>query len=175
MGQVSIHSASVPMFVTLMNNMNTWLDKAEAYAKEKKFDSAVLASARLAPDMLPLTAQIDIATAWAKNCMYRLAGQTPPDYPSTEPNIPALKARIARALDDVQSITEKDLEGAGERRVQFNLGPDTKLDLSGREYLFNVALPNFYFHVTTAYDILRHNGLTIGKQDFLMGAFEVQK
>jgi len=175
MGQVSIHSASVPMFVTLMKNLNTWLEKAEAYAAEKKFDVNVLATARLAPDMLPLAAQVDISTAWAKNCMYRLAGQTPPDYPSSEPTIAGLKARIARALDDVQSIQAKDLEGAGERRVQFNLGPEIKMDLSGCEYLFNVALPNFYFHVTTAYDILRHNGLTIGKQDFLMGAFEIPK
>ena len=175
MGQVAIHAASVPMFVTLMNNMNTWLDKAEQMAKEKKFDSVVLVNARLAPDMLPLSAQIDISTAWAKNAMYRLAGQTPPDYPSTDANIPALKARIARALDDVQSITAKDLEGAGERMVQFNLGPDIKMNMTGSDYLFRVALPNFYFHVTTCYDILRHNGLVIGKQDFLMGAFEIPK
>jgi uncharacterized protein len=175
MGQVSIHAASAPMFVALMNNLNTWLEKAEAYASEKKFDSAVLAQARLAPDMLPLTAQIDIATAWAKNCMYRLAGQTPPDYPASEANIPALKTRIARALDDVQSISAKDLEGAGERMVAFNLGPEVKMNMTGSDYLFRVALPNFYFHVTTAYDILRHNGLIIGKQDFLMGAFEIPK
>ncbi|HWA00460.1 MAG TPA: DUF1993 domain-containing protein [Caulobacterales bacterium] len=175
MGQVSIHAASVPMFVALMNNMNTWLEKAEAYATEKKFDVNVLASARLAPDMLSLAGQVDIATAWAKNCMYRLAGQTPPDYAASEPTIAALKARIARALDDVQSISAKDLEGSDSRIVNFNLGPDIKMSLSGSDYLFKLALPNFYFHVTTMYDILRHNGLMIGKQDFLMGAFEVPK
>ncbi|MES1202516.1 MAG: DUF1993 domain-containing protein [Pseudomonadota bacterium] len=175
MGQVSIHAASVPMFVALMSNLNTWLEKAEAYAAEKKFDVNVLATARLAPDMLPLAGQVDIATAWAKNCMYRLAGQTPPDYAASEPTIAALKARIARALDDVQSISAKDLEGADSRIVNFNLGPEVKMAMPGSDYLIKLALPNFYFHIVTAYDILRHNGLIVGKQDFLAGAFEIPK
>lgn len=175
MGQMPIQAASTPMFVTLLTNLNTWLEKAEAYAAEKKFDTAVLANARLAPDMLPLAAQVDICTAWAKNAMYRLAGQTPPDYPSSEATFAAMKARIARALDDVQSITAKDLDGAADRPITFNLGPEIKLTLPGSQYLCNVALPNFYFHVTTAYDILRHNGVMLGKADFLAGAFEMPK
>ena len=169
----SIYKASVPMFVALTTNMGTWLDKAEAHAKAKKFDIEVLMQARLAPDMLPLHAQIHIATSWAKNAICRLAGQTPPDFSGDEKTFAEMKARIARTLDIVQSVSEADLKDAVDRPITFNLGPEIKMTLPGSEYLTNLSMPNFYFHVTTMYDILRHNGVELGKQDFLAGAFQI--
>ena len=169
----TLHQASAPIFVALLNNLNTWLEKAEAHAAAKKFDVENLLAARLAPDMLPLRAQINIASAWAKNGMCRAAGQTPPDFPDTDVTLPQLKARIARAIDIVHSISAKDFEGAAERPVTFNLGPDIKLTLPGAEYIIGVAMPNFYFHITTAYDLLRHNGVELGKRDFAVGLFKL--
>ena len=169
----TLHQASAPMFVALLTNLNTWLDKAEAYAKAKNFDIENLLAARLAPDMLPLRSQIHIASAWAKNAMCRAAGQTPPDFPDTDVTLAQLKARIQRAIDIVQSVSPKDFEGAVERPVTFNLGPEIKLTLPGADYVMNVAMPNVYFHVVTAYDILRHNGLDLGKRDFMIGMFKM--
>lgn len=173
MSQLSMHAISAPMFIVLLNNLNTWLDRAEELSKAKKFDMDVLLSARLAPDMLPLRGQIQIATAWAKNCQCRLAGQTPPDFPDTDVTLEQLRARIARTIDIVKSIGAADLEGSAERSITVNLGPDIKVTQPGLDYLTRLALPNFYFHITTAYDILRHNGLDLGKKDFLVGAFEL--
>jgi hypothetical protein len=173
MSKLSIHTISAPIYVALLNNLNAWLDKAEEYAKAKKFDIEVLLSARLAPDMLPLRGQIHLATAWAKNCQCRLAGQTPPDYPDTDITLEQLRARIARTIDIVKSISAADLEGADARIVNYNLGPEIKMSQPGVDYFTRMALPNFYFHITTAYDILRHNGLTLGKPDFLAGVIEL--
>lgn len=173
MSKFSIHTISAPIYVALLNNLNAWLDKAEEYAKAKKFDIEVLLSARLAPDMLPLRGQIHLATAWAKNCQCRLAGQTPPDYPDTDITLEQLRARIARTVDIVKSISAADLEGADARIVNYNLGPEIKMSQPGVDYFTRMALPNFYFHITTAYDILRHNGLALGKPDFLAGVIEL--
>ncbi len=173
MSKLSIHTISAPIYVALLNNLNAWLDKAEEYAKAKKFDIEVLLSARLAPDMLPLRGQIHLATAWAKNCQCRLAGQTPPDYPDTDITLEQLRARIARTIDIVKSISAADLEGADARIVNYNLGPEIKMSQPGVDYFTRMALPNFYFHITTAYDILRHNGLALGKPDFLAGVIEL--
>jgi hypothetical protein len=175
MNKLSMYAITTPMFVTLLNNLNTWLDKAEELATAKKFDMEVLLSARLAPDMLPLRGQIHLATAWAKNCQCRLAGQTPPDFPDTDVTLEQLRARIARAIDIVKSISAADLEGAEARTINYNLGPSIKMSQSGVDYFTKMALPNFYFHLTAAYAILRHNGLALGKQDFLAGAFELPK
>jgi hypothetical protein len=173
MTKLSMHALSAPMYVTLLNNLNTWLDKAEEVATAKKFDMEALLSARLAPDMLPLRGQIHLATAWAKNCQCRLAGQTPPDFPDTDVTMEQLRARIARAIDIVKSISAADLEGADAKTINYNLGPAIKMSQSGIDYFTKMALPNFYFHVTMAYAILRHNGIPLGKQDFMAGAFEV--
>jgi len=173
MSQISMHAVSAPMFTTMLNNLNTWLDKAEAYASERKFDVETLLQARLAPDMLPLSGQIALATAFAKNAMCRLAAQTPPDFPDTDKTLADFRARIARALDIVQSISAADLEGSAEREVTIRVGPDKSATMSGADYLCKFALPNFYFHLTTAYDILRHNGLSVGKQDFLAGTIKL--
>ncbi len=173
MSKFSMHAISAPIYVALLNNLNAWLDKAEDYAKAKKFDIEALLSARLAPDMLPLRGQIHLATAWAKNCQCRLAGQTPPDYPDTDVTLEQLRARIARTIDIVKSISATDLEGADARIVNYNLGPEIKMSQPGVDYFTRMALPNFYFHITTAYDILRHNGLPLSKPDFLAGMIEL--
>jgi len=176
MSKLSMHSITAPTFVTILNAMNMWLDKAEEYAKEKKFDVDVLLSSRLAPDMLPLRNQIGFATAWAKNCQCRLANQTPPDFPDTDlATMETIRARIARAIDIVKSISAADLEGAEVRTINYNLGPTMKMSQSGLDYFNRMALPNFYFHATAAYAILRHNGLTLGKQDFMAGMIELPK
>jgi len=118
---------------------------------------------------------VRIATGWAKNSQMRLAGQEPVDFPDTDVNFDQLKARITRTLDIVHSVSAKDLEGSDTRTVNFNLGPEIKMSQSGVDYLNRMALPNFYFHISTAYDILRHNGVQLGKGDFLTGLFELPK
>ena len=173
MSKLSVHAISAPIYVALLNNLNTWLDKAEEYAKAKKFDMEVLLLSRLAPDMLPLRGQIHLATAWAKNCQCRLAGQTPPDYPDTDITLEQLRARIARTIDIVKSISAADLEGADARVVNYNLGPEIKMSQAGVDYFTRMALPNFYFHITAAYAILRHNGMQLSKPDFLAGMIEL--
>ena len=175
MTKLSMHAISAPMYIALLNNLNAWLDKAEENAATKKFDIEVLLSARLAPDMLPLRAQIQQATAWAKNSQTRLAGQTPPDYPDTDVTLEQLRARIARTIDIVKSISAAELEGAESKTVTYNIGPEFKLSQTGADYFTRMALSNFYFHIVTAYAILRHNGVPIGKRDFLEGAIELPK
>ena len=176
MSKLSMHSITAPTFVTLLNAMNMWLDKAEEYAKEKKFEMDVLLGSRLAPDMLPLRNQIGLATAWAKNCQCRLAGQTPPDFPDTDlATMEGIRARIARAIDIVKSISAADLDGAEDRTINYNLGPTLKMSQSGLDYFNRMALPNFYFHVTATYAVLRHNGLVLGKQDFMAGMIDLPK
>ncbi|MET0183532.1 MAG: DUF1993 domain-containing protein [Caulobacterales bacterium] len=166
---VHLHDAAAPTFLRVLAAMESWLDKAASHAADKKFDPEILLQARLAPDMLPLLGQYALATAFAKNTMCRLAGQTPPDFPDAEKTIADVRARIARARGIVESITRDDFKDAATREITFQAGPDTKLTLSGSDYFFGFSLPNFYFHATTAYALLRHNGLPLGKMDF-MGA-----
>ena len=170
---VSIHAMSAPLFLRMLQNMNTWLDKAEAHATAKKFDVNNLLQARLAPDMIDLAGQYRIATAWAKNGACRLANQTPPDFPDTDKTLAELRARNLRTSDILSSLNPKDFAGSDERMLTVPLGPEIKLNVSGTEYLFNLTFTNFYFHVTTAYAILRHNGVELGKGDFLAGAVNV--
>lgn len=162
-----MHAASADVFVRMLNALSGVLDKAEAHAKAKKFDFDVLLNSRLAPDMFTLTGQIQLATAFAKNAVCRLAGQTPPDYPDTDVTLAQLRARIDRTLDIVGSIDPKALEGSDTREVTVRVGPDQTMTMSGRDYLLGFALPNFYFHVTMAYAILRHNGVELGKRDYM--------
>jgi hypothetical protein len=169
MSSVSLHAASAPTFLQILNNLSHWLDKAQAHAAAKSFDAETLLAARLAPDMLPLSGQLALATAFAKNAMCRLAQREPPDFPDIEKSIADHRARIARAVSIVESVTAADLEGAGERSLTVRVGPDQTMTMSGQDYLFRFALPNFWFHATTAYAILRHNGVALGKRDFLTG------
>jgi hypothetical protein len=159
-------SMSVPIFVKTLGNLSAILDKAAAHAEARKFDSSLLLAARLYPDMFPLTKQVQIACDYAKGPVARLAGQEPPKYDDDETTIDALKARIAKTVDFVQGFTPAQFAGAEEREVQLKIR-DRTLTFKGQPYLAHVALPNFFFHVTTAYDILRHVGVELGKRDFI--------
>jgi uncharacterized protein len=161
-----MHSMSVPVFVKTLGNLSAILDKAAAHAEAKKIDPAVLLASRLYPDMFPLTRQIQLACDFAKGTVARLAGQEPPKYDDNETTIEALRARIAKTVDYVQGFQAAQFAGAEEREVQMKIRDQT-LTFKGLPYLAHMALPNFFFHATTAYDILRHNGVELGKRDFI--------
>lgn len=163
---ISMYQASAPRFVNMLNNLSAVLDKAEAHAEAKKIDPLVLTAARLYPDMLPLTSQVRIACDNAKGAVSRLAGVEIPKHEDTEQSFAELKARIAKTIAYVQSIKPAQIDGSEEREVVLKLrGADVKF--TGMQYLLGFALPNFYFHVVTAFDILRHNGVEIGKRDYI--------
>jgi len=161
-----MYSMSVPVFAKTLGNLSAILDKAAAHAEAKKIDPAVLLAARLYPDMFSLTKQIQVACDFAKGTVARLAGEEPPKYDDNETTIEALKARIARTVDYVQGFQAARFAGAEERDVQMKIRDQT-LSFKGLPYLAHMALPNFFFHATTAYDILRHNGVELGKRDFI--------
>jgi hypothetical protein len=161
-----MYSMSVPVFAKTLGNLSAVLDKAAAHAEAKKIDPSVLLAARLYPDMFPLTKQVQVACDFAKGTVARLAGEEPPKYDDNETTIEALKARIARTVDYVQGFQAARFAGAEERDVQMKIRDQT-LNFKGLPYLAHMALPNFFFHATTAYDILRHNGVELGKRDFI--------
>jgi len=163
-----MYDASVPAFVKMLNSLSAILDKAAAYAEAKKIDPSVLVGARLAPDMHPLSRQIQIASDGVKGGAARLAGVEVPSYPDTETTIPELKARIAKTVAFLNGLDKATFDGAEDRTVSVKVGPN-ELQFPAKVYLFEFVIPNFYFHATTAYAILRHNGVEIGKQDFLAG------
>ena len=163
---ISMYQASVPAFLQMLNSLSTILEKAEAFAAERKIDPAVLLGYRLAPDMFALTRQVQIATDQAKGCCARLAGVEVPKYADDESTFADLRARIARTIEFVQGFEPGDIDGSEEREIAITAG-GRELRFKGQEYLVSFVLPNFYFHVTTAYAILRHCGLPIGKRDFL--------
>jgi hypothetical protein len=163
----SMSKASLPALEISLNALSAILDKAEAFAAAKKIDPSVLLNTRLAPDMFPLTRQVQIATELAKNGGARLAGVEPPRYEDKETTIPELKARIAKTTAFLKTLDTKQIDAASDRQLTFPLGPVNKGEMKGDDYLNHFMLPNVYFHVTAAYAILRHCGLEIGKQDFL--------
>jgi len=163
---LSMYQASVPRFVNILNNLSAILDKAEAHATAKKIDLAVLLSARLFPDMLPLSRQVQIACDGAKGAAARLAGLPVPPLEDNEKTVEELKARIAKTIAIVESVTAAQIDGSEEREIVLKIG-DQNLTFKGTQYLFGFAIPNFYFHVTTAYNILRHSGVDVGKRDFI--------
>jgi hypothetical protein len=167
MSQVSLYACSAPVFVRMLNNLSAMLANAEAHAKAKNYDVAVLLNARLAPDMFPLTRQVQIAADAAKGAMARLAGRQPEAIEDTETTLAQLQARIARTVAIVESYAERDFEGAATREITLKI-PNGELKFIGGDFLNAWALPNFYFHIATAYAILRHNGVELGKRDFLM-------
>jgi len=161
-----MYQASAPRFVNILKNLSAILDKAQAHAEAKKIDPTVFTSARLYPDMLAMSRQVQIATDTAKAAMARLAGAEIPKYEDTEQTFAELKARIAKTIEFINTFKPAQIEGTDEKEVVIKLGGnDTKL--TGMQYLLGHAHPNFYFHVTTAYDILRHNGVEIGKRDYI--------
>lgn len=168
MSKVSMYAVSAPTFVRMLKNLSAMLGKAEAHAKAKNFDAAVLLNDRLAPDMFTLTRQVQIATDHAKGAMARLAGHAPEAIEDTETTIAQLQARIAKVIGIVEGYKPEQLEGAATREITIKI-PSSELKFDGLSYLNSWALPNFYFHATMAYAILRHNGVELGKKDFLMG------
>ena len=160
----SMYEFLVPTANRMLGNLSALLDKAAAHAEAKKFDPANLMTARLAPDMHPFTRQVQIACDQAKGAAARLSGAEPPSYPDVEATIPELKARIAKTLEYVNSVDPAAFAGSEDRTVTLK-SPRGELQFSGIDYLRGFMLPNFYFHITMAYALLRHNGVEIGKFD----------
>ena len=167
---ISMSSASVPVFSTMLSNLSHFLDKAQALADAKKFDPAVLLQYRLAPDMLPLTRQVLIACDAAKLGVARLAGVDAPKFDDTEASFPELKARIRKTLDFLASVPAAQLDGTEDRDITFPVGREATRTMKGEAYLKHWVTANVYFHVTMAYAILRHNGVELGKTDYLLGS-----
>jgi len=163
---VSMYDIAIPTFQKQLAALEAILDKAADHAAAKKIDIAVLLGSRLYPDMLNLTRQVQLATDFAKAAPARLAGIEVPSFPDTETTLPELKARIAKIQGLLAAYKPEQLEGSDIRELTLKVG-GAELTLSGRDYLLHVAFPNFYFHCATAYGILRHNGLEIGKRDFV--------
>jgi uncharacterized protein len=165
--KISVHALSVELFSHALGNLSWILEKAGNNAAQRKIEPAVLLGARLAPDMLPLTRQVQIACDIAKNAIARLAAQEPLRFEDNESSFEELRTRIARTIDVLKSVPASALEGADERPIKVP-GRDRTLEFkNGVEFLQHFAIPNVFFHATTAYDILRHNGVDLGKRDFL--------
>ncbi|MER0216601.1 MAG: DUF1993 domain-containing protein [Nitrosomonas sp.] len=165
-----MYKTSVPVFKQLLTSLSAILTKAETYAAENKFEPAVLLNARLYPDMFPLIRQVQVAADFAKSVSARLAGVEVPAYEDNEQTFADLQARIAKTLSFIESLTPAQFEGSETRDIVLRPGTPKEKKMIGHNYLINYGLPQFFFHVTTAYAILRHNGLDVGKGDF-MGSF----
>jgi hypothetical protein len=163
---ITMYRASVPVFVQYLTAFSTILTKAAEHCAARKIDPSVLVSARLSPDMFALARQVQIATDHAKGAAARLSGREVPSYPDTEATFEDLKARVAKTLDYVQSVKESDFEGSDDKEIVLKAGGQER-HYTGIDYLTTFALPNFFFHITTAYGILRHCGVEIGKRDFM--------
>jgi len=163
----SMSKASIPVFEIGLSALSAVLDKAATYAAARKIEPSVLLQSRLSPDMFPLVRQVQIASDQAKNGTSRLAGIEPPRYEDNETTIDQLKERLARTLAFLKSVDPKKIDGSADRDITFPLGPTNKGHMKGADYLNHFVLPNFYFHITAAYAILRHCGVDIGKRDFL--------
>jgi len=165
---LSMYDASIPGFVRMLNSISGILDTAAAYAEAKKIDPSVLLSARLSPDMFPLSRQIQIMSDGSKAGVARLAGVEAPSMPDTETTIPELKERIAKTVAFLQSLKPEQFDGAEDRTITMKFGP-ADASFPAVDYLTSFVIPNFYFHATTAYAILRHNGVEVGKPQYLAG------
>ena len=166
---ISMYAASVPVFRQILNSLSEILGKAEIHASERKIDPPALLQARLYPDMFALSRQIQIAADFAKGACARLAGADVPKYEDTEQSFADLQARLAKTIDFIESLPKNQIDGSEAREIHTSAGPNSKT-FTGQTYLVHYALPQFFFHATTAYAILRHNGVEIGKRDF-MGKF----
>jgi hypothetical protein len=164
---ISMHSASVPIFVRMLSNMLVWLDKAEAHAAARKFDPKNFLTQRLTPDMLPFTAQIQIATDGVKGCLSRLSGTEAPKWPDTEASFDELRARIRKAIEYAQSIPAEKIDGSEKREISLPVGPTRTMTFPGETFLKGFSLPNFFFHATMTYALLRQGGVELGKMDYL--------
>ena len=166
---ISMHSASAPVFVRMFSNLQLWLEKAQAHADARKFDANNFTGLRLAPDMLPLARQVQIASDAAKACMARLAGVEAPKWEDNEATLADLRARAQKTIDYVNSFSAAQIDGSEGREITVPTRNRDPLVFNGETYLKHYALPNFFFHVTTTYALLRHGGVEIGKVDYLGG------
>ena len=166
---ISMSSASLPVFQSMLGNLGHILDKAQAHAEARKFDPAALLQYRLAPEMLPFTRQIQVACDAAKNGVARISGVEAPRYEDNEATFPELKTRIRKTLDYLATVPAERLNGTEDKDITFTAGQTTRT-MKAEAYLKHWALPNFFFHITMAYAILRHNGVELGKSDYLAGA-----
>lgn len=164
---LSMYSASAPVFARGLTAMLAWLDRAEAHAAARKFDPLNYLGLRLAPDMLPLTRQIQIASDGAKGCMSRLAGVDSPRWDDTEASFAELRERIRRTIDYVDAFRAEQIDGSDDRPIAVPLRNGEALHFTGESYLKHFVLPNFYFHCAMTYALLRHAGVELGKADFL--------
>jgi uncharacterized protein len=167
---LSMYTASVPVFSRILTNIETFLGKAATWAEERKIDPNALLLARLAPDMYTFTRQVQIASDVAKGTCARLAGVEPPKFEDNETTFAQLIARVAKTREFLATLTAAQFEGAAARQISFKVGPPTnqrELQFVGSAYLMDWGLPNVYFHYSMAYALLRHNGLAIGKMDYL--------
>lgn len=164
---LTMHAASAPVFVRTLSNLLAWLDKAQTHAEVRKFDSANYLGLRLAPDMLPFTRQIQIATDGVKGCMARLSGREVPKWEDTESTLDELRARVNKTIEYVQSFQAADIDGSEGREILLPTRQGDPLRFTGENYLRHFVLPNFFFHATMTYALLRHAGVELGKRDFL--------
>ena len=167
---LTMHSSSAPAFLRVLNNMLAWLDKAQAHAEARKFDVNNYLGLRLAPDMLPFTRQIQIATDGVKGCMARLSSQDVPKWDDTEATMDELRARIRKTIDYVQSFKAEQIDGTEGKEILLPTRSGDPMKFTGEAYLKHFVLPNLYFHATTTYALLRHAGVELGKKDFLGAA-----
>jgi uncharacterized protein len=163
---ISMYQASVPLFIKMLTNLKGILEKAAAHAKAKKIDESVLMNARLCPDMFPFVKQVQIACDFGRGTGARLAGKEPPALEENEQTFAELVSRIERSIDYLRTLKQAEIDGSEAREIVRPLRGEQKR-FSGINYLLQFALPNFFFHVTTAYAILRHNGVELGKMDFI--------
>ena len=163
---ISIYSASVPVFTRSLTNMLAWIDKAEAHAKERNFDPDAYLGQRFAPDMAPFSRQIQIASDSVKGCLARLSGEDAPSWPDTEATLDELRARIRKTIEFAEAIPAAKFKGAEARSISLPL-PSGAIEFTGETFLTSFALPNFYFHATLTYALLREAGVQLGKMDFL--------
>jgi hypothetical protein len=163
---LSMYSVTVPVFVQFLTGLSSNIDKAAAYATARKIDPAALITARLYPDMFPFSMQVQLASDFAKGTAARLAGVEIPKYEDNEKTFDELKQRIAKTIEFVKGFKPGQIDGSDEKEIKLTLGGNP-VTMSGQKYLTSHALPNFFFHTATAYDILRHNGVELGKRDFM--------
>lgn len=167
---ISMSSACLPVCTSMLGNLSHLLDKMQAFIDEKKCEPNALLQYRMAPDMLPFTRQILIACDAAKNGVARISGVDAPKFEDNETTVAELKARIQKTLDYLKSVPAEKLDGTEAKEITFPVGPDAKRTMAGTAYVSHWMMPNMYFHINAAYMILRHNGVAVGKRDYLMGS-----
>ena len=163
---ISMYQASLPIFVRMLHNLDAILAKGAAYAEAKKINPAVLVESRLYPDMFPLSRQVQIATDIVKGCAARLSGQEPPKYEDNEASFPELAGRVQKTIAFLETVKAEQVDGTEGKQITLKMRSG-ELTFDGLNYLLGFVIPNFYFHIATTYAILRHNGVELGKMDFI--------